>query len=295
MIGLPIGTIVVYIVKVTPHFYWYLWAVSLLMMAFFIVLYPRWILPLFDEHVSLPEGPLRRGLTQLAEKCGFPLKDVVILRESNRTAHTLTYFVEFDRIVLSDNFLRTYLIEHASENAVVHPSPQTRAEIQAEQDLRGVGCTEEEIVALVAHEMGHWKANHLWWNVLLAFVNLGCFFGAFSAYYNSSVMYEAFHFPKASKKPILIGLFIVFNHILDTVNFVTDLALRKVARVCILKADLFAVKLGYGDPLRRAILKTNIDDYNIGEFDPIYTFYFLDRPSLSERLQLIDAQLRKMQ
>jgi len=107
-------------------------------------------------------------------------------------------------------------------------------------------------------------------------------------------MYEVFQFPGKSNKPILLGLFIVFNHILDTVNFATDLGLRYVARSCILSADKFAVRLGYGEHLKKAVLKTNVDNLNIGEFNPVYIYYFLDRPPLGKRLRLIDGELAKM-
>lgn len=81
--------------------------------------------------------------------------------------------------------------------------------------------TEDEIVAIVCHEMGHWKHGHLVEEMILTTIDINLLFLVFSYVYQNSILYEAFEFPKTSKKPIFLGLHIIVNYLLDIWNFVS--------------------------------------------------------------------------
>jgi hypothetical protein len=77
--------------------------------------------------------------------------------DSKRTTHGLAYFEGSSRIVLSDNLLRKYLTDHPDEDLIVHANLKSRLDLHRDENnlvKRAVACNEEEIVALVAHEMG---------------------------------------------------------------------------------------------------------------------------------------------
>ncbi len=70
--------------------------------------------------IPLPEGPLRDSIFDLADQCDYPLEEIYIVKASERTAHSYHYFGA-SRICLSDNLLRSYLIDHPQEMRTIHP------------------------------------------------------------------------------------------------------------------------------------------------------------------------------
>jgi Zn-dependent protease with chaperone function len=163
---------------------------------------------------------------------------------------------------------------------------------------------------------GHYFSYHLWWTVALQFINHFLLFLAFTKFYKSSAMFEVFKFPTKYHQPIIIAMELVKIHIMSTINFVcqhfihinqckyvhtfllflqaTNILLRKIGRHFVLQADNFAVEQGYGEPLLKAVLKTNIASLYIGEYHVIYTWYYLEVPPTSKRLRLIEEKMQKM-
>ncbi|CAG8643565.1 4989_t:CDS:2, partial [Paraglomus occultum] len=132
VIGLPVVATVLQIIKWTGYnFYIYVWAFMLVFNFILITIYPTFIQPLFNKVDPLPDGPLRTEIEKLASSINFPLKQLYIIDGSTRSAHSNAYFYGFfknKRIVLFDTLLD-----------------------QVEQ---------EEILAIVGHELGHWALNH---------------------------------------------------------------------------------------------------------------------------------------
>src|SRR5689334_2243280 len=113
-----------------PHFYIWLWGAATLFLLGFMLIYPNWILPAFNQHVPLQEGGLKRKLKELCDRVGFPIQEIYILKDAQRTGHNVTYFFGISsskRIVLSENLLRDYLSGHEDESRALNVSNESRA------------------------------------------------------------------------------------------------------------------------------------------------------------------------
>ncbi len=82
------------------------------------------------------------------------------------------------------------------------------------------GCNNDEILAVLAHELGHWKLNHIMKNLVIAQANLFLCFMVFALLYKDQVLYSAFGF--RNSRPIFIGIFIIFQYIFSPYNEVNN-------------------------------------------------------------------------
>lgn len=78
------------------------------------------------------------------------------------------------------------------------------------------GCNNDEVLAVLAHELGHWKLNHIFKNLIIAEANLFLCFLVFAVLYKNQVLYDAFGF--TGSRPIFIGIFIIFQYIFSPYN-----------------------------------------------------------------------------
>ncbi|KAK9503240.1 hypothetical protein O3M35_011851 [Rhynocoris fuscipes] len=142
----PLVCVLIYIVKAGgDYFFVYMWLFSMFMLLFLMTVYPDYIAPLFDNYTPLPEGELRTKIEELAASVDFPLYKLYLVEGSKRSVHSNAYFYGFfknKRIVLFDTLLK----EHSKE---------------------GKGCDTQEILAVLAHELGHWKFNHVAKNIVI--------------------------------------------------------------------------------------------------------------------------------
>jgi len=110
-----------------------------------MILYPEIIAPLFDKYSPLPEGELKQKIEELADSLKFPLYKLFIVEGSKRSSHSNAYlygFYKYKRIVLFDTLIKGYCKKDDSD---------------VDKDS---GCETNEILAVLAHELGHWKHNH---------------------------------------------------------------------------------------------------------------------------------------
>lgn len=119
---------------------------------FMMILYPEVIAPLFDKYTPLPDGDLRRKIEALAASVKFPLYKLFIVEGSKRSSHSNAYLYGFHkhkRIVLFDTLVKEYY------------KP-------VEGETEGKGCETDEVLAVLAHELGHWKHSHTLKGFMLA-------------------------------------------------------------------------------------------------------------------------------
>ncbi|MBA0802332.1 hypothetical protein Gohar_012636, partial [Gossypium harknessii] len=133
VLGPPIVSAIIVIVQNGgPYLAIYLWAFMFVLSLVMMTIYPVLIAPLFNKFTPLPEGELRLKIEKLASSLKFPLKKLFVVDGSTRSSHSNAYMYGFfknKRIVLYDTLIQ-----------------------QCKND--------EEIVAVIAHELGHWKLNH---------------------------------------------------------------------------------------------------------------------------------------
>ncbi|GFS38800.1 peptidase family M48 family protein [Actinidia rufa] len=262
VIGPPIvAAIIVIVQKGGPHLAIYLWGFMLVLSLVMMTLYPILIAPLFNKFTPLPEGELRLKIENLASSLKFPLKKLFVVDGSTRSSHSNAYMYGFfknKRIVLYDT-----LIQQCKN--------------------------EEEVVAVLAHELGHWKLNHTMYSFIAVQILTFLQFGGYTLVRNSTDLFQSFGF---DTQPVLIGL-IIFQHTVIPLQHLVNFGLNLVSRSFEFQADAFAKKLGYGVPLRAGLVKLQEENLSAMNTDPWYSTYHYSHPPLVERLAAIDEPDKK--
>uniref|UniRef100_A0A1B6BYZ3 CAAX prenyl protease n=2 Tax=Clastoptera arizonana TaxID=38151 RepID=A0A1B6BYZ3_9HEMI len=279
VISLPLICAVVYIVKVGgEYFFIYLWLFAVATLFFLLTIYPDFIAPLFDKYTPLPEGELKSRIEQLAASIHFPLYKLYVVEGSKRSVHSNAYFYGFfknKRIVLFDTLLKDY-----------NPISKTEGEGKKESEGDKKGCDNDEVLAVLGHELGHWKLNHTVKNIIIMQVNVFLLFFAFGLLFKYEVLYRAFGFK--NEEPIIIGLMVVLQFIFSPYNAVLSFFLTSLSRRFEFQADAFAKSLGKAVFLRRALIKLNIDNLGFPVYDWLYSMWHHSHPPLLERLEALD-------
>ena len=135
-----------------------------------MTVYPDLIAPLFDKYTPLPEGQLRTDIEDLAASVDFPLYKLFVVEGSKRSSHSNAYFYgffKFKRIVLFDT-----LLEEEERKKIMTEDEKKSEDTEDDQDNKiKTGCNNKEIVAVLGHELGHWKLNHVMKNIIIGQVN----------------------------------------------------------------------------------------------------------------------------
>merc|ERR1711990_776044 len=119
------------------------------------------------------------------------------------------------------------------------------------------GCSDDEVVAVLGHELGHWKCNHVLKNMIASQMNIFLCFAVFGLLVHEQHLYDAFGF--FDSKPVYIGLIIIFQFIFAPYNELLSFLMTCISRKFEFQADEFAVGLGKGKLLVSALLKLNND------------------------------------
>jgi len=318
VIALPVTSALIGIIKWGgENFFIYAWVFSLLVSLFFIMIYHDYIAPIFDRFISLPEGNLRTSIENLAKRIDFPLSKINVVEGSKRSSHSNAYFFGFYKskvIVLFDTLLtKSPFAEDKEEPAAADASAsvdeadnekeadESEESVQTEQPKKseeettdaddtsakkvGKGCTDEEILAILGHELGHWKCNHIMINLFISQVNLLFSFFVFGLLVNNKVLYESFGFE--NEQPTLIGLVIVFQFIFSPYNELVGFLMTLLSRRFEFQADEFGKNLGYAVQLQSALAKLHKENLGFPVCDKLYSAYHYSHPPLLERLRAL--------
>ncbi|CAM8960827.1 hypothetical protein QQ045_003529 [Rhodiola kirilowii] len=262
ILGPPIVAAIITIVqKGGPYLAIYLWAFMFVLSIVMMTLYPVLIAPLFNKFTPLPDGELRTKIENLASSLKFPLKKLFVVDGSTRSSHSNAYMYGFfnnKRIVLYDT-----LIQQCKD--------------------------EEEVVAVIAHELGHWKLNHTMYSFVAVQILTFLQFGGYTLVRNSTELFQSFGF---DTQPVLIGL-ILFQHTVIPVQHLVNFGLNLVSRSFEFQADAFAKKLGYANALRGGLVKLQEENLSAMNTDPWYSAYHYSHPPLVERLAALDESDKK--
>ncbi|KAK4536327.1 hypothetical protein CDCA_CDCA08G2352 [Cyanidium caldarium] len=237
----------------------YVWLLLAALAMVFSVLWPVLIAPLFNDYQPLPEGALSSQILSLARSVGFPLRKVYVVDGSRRSSHSNAYFYglwRYKRIVLFDS-----LLEQNSGH-------------------------EERIVAVLAHELGHWRYRHTLKGMALGLARLGLYLKAYAmAAHQHRDLLLAFRFAPADfPVPSLFGL-LFFMEMLAPLDNVLNYLLNAVSRRFEFAADAYAQRIGFRQPLREALIGLHIDNLSNMNPDSWYVAWNSSHPTLVERLE----------
>jgi STE24 endopeptidase len=212
VLGSPILAAVLKIIKATGNqAFYYVWLFAIFMQMFMVSVYPILILPLFNKLSPLEEGDLKTGVEALATRLKFPLKHLYVIDGSKRSAHSNAYF---------------YGLPWA-KHIVIYDTLIAKSETN-------------EVVAVLAHELGHWSLSHTTKLFGISQAHMFYIFGLFSIFINNNSLYESFGFFK--EHPIIIG-FILFSDILTPIESVVKLLMNVLSRKFEFEAGKFQYTL----------------------------------------------------
>lgn len=259
VLTLSIASLAIVIVKYGGDwFFVWLWLVVCILVLVLLTIYPLVIAPLFDKYTPLPDGALRTEIEKLASDLQFPLAQLYVVEGSKRSAHSNAYFYglfKTKRIVLFDTLLA---------------SPD-----------KG-GCQDDEVLAVLSHELGHWKYNHIIKNLIIMQVNLFLMFSVFAFMFKYSLLYRAVGF--YSSQPVLVGLLVVMQYVMMPYNALLSFLLTCLSRKFEFQADDFAIELNKAEPLKRALIQLTKDNLGFPIYDKLYSAWHHSHPPLLERL-----------
>ncbi|ORZ26199.1 peptidase family M48-domain-containing protein [Absidia repens] len=239
------------------NFFLYIWILLMVFQLFIIMIYPTVIQPLFNKLTPMEEGDLRSQIEALAARIAFPLKKLYVIDGSKRSGHSNAYFYGFGKnkhIVLYDT-----LIDH-SDN--------------------------DEICAVLAHELGHWKMGHTLKLLGVTQLYAVTMFWFFSFFIHNVKFYQDFGFHTT---PALIG-FVLFQCVYAPVDSAISFLMHVYQRKNEYEADAFALKLGYASKLRSALIKLSIKNLGGFNMDPWYSAWNNSHPTLTERLNKLGVK-----
>ncbi|KAI5453819.1 zinc metalloprotease [Naganishia albida] len=248
------------------------------LMVFFLVftvliqiIYPTFIQPLFNKLTPLPEGELRTRVEALAGSLQFPLKHLYVIDGSKRSGHSNAYFYGLPwskHIVIYDT-----LIEQS---------------------------TPEEVEAVLAHELGHWKRGHVTKLLMTSQLYLFATLTLFTLFINNRALFSSFGFndsvlalTQAEKRPIIIG-FMLFQLVTAPLDPLASLGMNALSRKYEYEADEFAADLNKGPQLSRALIKIMNENLASPHNDWLYSMYKHSHPTLVERLSRLNEYERKV-
>lgn len=236
-------------------FIFYLMGFFLVIMLIAMTIVPTLIMPLFNKFTPLEDGELKTAIENLAKSQKFPLKKLLVVDGSKRSSHSNAYFTGLPwskQIVLFDT-----LIEHNST---------------------------EETVAVLAHEIGHWKLNHIPKMIAMQQIHFFIIFSLFGAFVRNKSLYNSFGFYK--EQPILIS-FMLFGDILQPLECILAFAQNLLSRKHEYDADKYAQDCGYSEELSRSLIKLSNENLSGMNADWLYSSFHYSHPILPERLSAL--------
>jgi STE24 endopeptidase len=239
---------------------WWIWAwiIFSLFQLIMTILYPTVIAPLFNRFTSLEDSELKNGIERLAKTQGLDIQGIYQMDASKRTRHTNAYFSgmgKAKRIVLFDSLIRSH--------------------------------DQDEILAILAHEIGHLKKNHIKKQfIMVSVVSLFIFFIA-SKLLTWEVMYHSFGF---SNMPCYAGLFLV-GILWEPVSFFISPMGMAISRKFERQADFYSLGiLKTPKPLSTALKKMAKKNLSNLTPHPLYVCFNYSHPPLLERIEYLEAR-----
>ena len=234
----------------------YCWiAVALYMLAVQYIA-PTWIMPLFNKFTPLEDGELKQAIFSYARSINFPLENVFVMDGSKRSKKSNAFFTGFGkhrRIVLFDTLVKQHEVS--------------------------------ELVAVLAHEMGHYKKKHIQKTLIIGILQMGVMFFLLSIFISYQGLFDAFYM---ERKSIYSGL-IFFGLLYSPVELITGILMQMFLRKNEYEADKFSVETTKDQSAMVNALK-KLSVHNLSNLLPhrLYVFLNYSHPPVLKRIKAIE-------
>ncbi|KAL3079715.1 hypothetical protein niasHS_013997 [Heterodera schachtii] len=162
-----------------------------------------------------------------------------------------------------------------------------KAEEVQQQTKRQIGMDDDEVVAVLGHELGHWKLGHTMLLLTCTEVNLLLMLVIFSLFHQQESLFTAFGFPPAQQQPILIGLLIIGRFVMAPYTELLSVLMNVITRKCEFSADRFSAQLGHASQLCSGLKKMCKDNLSLPIDDVLYSWCNHSHPPIPERIEAL--------
>lgn len=253
--GIVFAVILVFFEKAGDNAWYLCWLFTAVFQIFVLFLAPVLIMPLFNKFIPLEEGELKSEIENYAHKENFKLKGLFKMDGSKRSSKSNAFFTGFGkyrRIVLFDTLIQKHTIQ--------------------------------ELVSVLAHEMGHYKCGHILKNILISLVNMGIMFYVMSLLITNQTLFDAFLMDNIS---VYAGLFF-FSIIYSPVNLVVSIFSNILSRKFEYEADAYSVTT-YKNPQAMIDALKKLSVHNLSNLTPhkLKVFFEYSHPPVLQRIEAI--------
>jgi len=259
---LPLAALVFWLMRASGPLWWlYAWLVFTGFQLLLLALYPTFIAPLFNKFTPLAEGETRTAIEGLLKRTDFASKGLFVMDGSTRSAHGNAYFTGFGkgkRIVFFDTLLER--------------------------------LNNSEIVAVLAHELGHFKRRHIVKRIVfMTLASLG-FLAAVAWALPQPWLYTAFGFAPDTGSTAPGVALVLFSLVLPPLLFWLTPVASAYSRKHEFEADAFAAQVANRDDLITALTKLYKDNASTLTPDPVYSAYHHSHPPAMIRIAHLQSQ-----
>jgi STE24 endopeptidase len=252
LIGTPVLLAVLWLMAEMGNLWWlYVWLFWCVFNLLILFIYPTWIAPLFNKFTLLDDAPLKQRIESLLARCGFATSGLFVMDGSKRSNHGNAYFTGFGktkRIVFFDTLLKR-----------LQP---------------------EEVEAVLAHELGHFKHHHVIKRIILLFVmSLG-----FLAALGQLMQAEWFYLGLGVNAQNTALALILFFLIVPVFTFLLTPLMSLLSRRHEFEADRYAAKHASADDLVKALVKLYEDNASTLTPDPLHSLFYDSHPPAALRI-----------
>ena len=258
VLGAILLSVILGFLEFSGRYAWVLcWISGIVFLIVVQYIVPVFILPLFNTFLPLENGPLKEAITTYAGSINFSISNIFVMNGSKRSSKSNAFFTGFGRnkrIVLFDTLIK-------------------------EQ-------TKDELVAILAHEMGHFKKKHIIKRMVLGIFQMGFIFYLLSIVISHDSLFHAFFMKEGS---IYAGL-IFFGMLYSPIDLFISMFLQISSRRDEYEADRFAKEtLNDGRPLISALKKLSVHNLSNLTPHPFYVFLNYSHPALCERIDALKS------
>lgn len=238
------------------NFWLYVWGVAIFLMIFMNLFHSKLLVPIFNKQTPLGPGDLKTAIENYAKKVGFDLQNIFVIDGSKRSTKANAYFSGFGRqkrVTLYDTLIN---------------------------DLE-----EEEIVAVLAHEVGHYKRKHIIFNMVSSILLTGLTLYLLSLFINVPQLSLAIGVERPSFHAGLMAFFLLYSPI----SIATGLVMNYFSRKFEFQADDYAKNTFASHPLVSSLKKLSKSNLSNLTPHPAYVFVHYSHPPLIERIRNLKA------
>ncbi len=259
LLGVPlISGILLFFEYAGNNAWFYCWVVSAVFMLAVQYIVPVWIMPLFNKFEPLENSELKEAILSYAESINFSLGNIYKMDGSKRSNRSNAFFTGFGknrRIVLFDTLIENHTVP--------------------------------ELLAVIAHETGHYKKKHILKGMFAGILQMGVMFFILSFFISNPELFKAFYMEHIS---VYAGL-VFFGMLYSPVGFFMEIIMQVFSRRNEFEADRFAVDTtGKPEEMAKALKKLSVDNLSNLLPHPFYVFLNYSHPPVLERIEAINKR-----